>query len=139
MSENYERLATIVSRLLADTRPASDADIQALQSKLGFELSASYRSYLKHFGVIVAGSVEVYGLGVPEDYYLNVGQAYADLSRDATYPLTAVPLIDDGDGRFYVYDNAADSIMLWATPHGGIVKKVAESLPSFLLSYLQKQ
>jgi hypothetical protein len=137
MTNQYNALAAFMQASHAKTSPASDADIDQLQTSLGFDLTPKYRGYLKRFGVIVAGSSEVYGLGVPDDYYLNVRQAYADLSRDAAYPLASVPLLDDGDGRFYLYDNSSDSVLLWAAPNGGIVQRLNEPLPSFLLSYLQ--
>lgn len=137
MTDEYNALAALLQASHADTRPASDADIDQLQTALGFDLTPTYRGYLQRFGVIVAGSAEVYGLGVPEDYYLNVRKAYADLARDAAYPLAAVPLLDDGDGRFYLYDNASDSVLLWATPNGGIVRRLEERLPTFLSGHLQ--
>lgn len=138
MTDEYKALHDIVQESHADTRPASDADIDQLQTRLGFDLSPVYCSFLKHFGVIIAGSIEVYGLGVPDNYYLNVNQAYGDLARDAGYPLTAVPLIDAGDGRFYIYDNATNRVVLWAAPNGGIVRELAEPLPAFLAGYLQE-
>lgn len=100
---------------------------------LGFALTDEYVDYLSTFGVIVFGATETYGLGVPQDYYLNVRNMYADLSRDATYPQLAVPLVDAGDGRYYLYDNGSRRILLWATPNGGIVETLSEGLEAFLV------
>jgi hypothetical protein len=88
------------------------------------------------FGVIIHSGNEVYGLGVPDNYYLNVFNAYCDLSRDPAYLANSVPLIDVGDGQYWLYDNKAQRIVLWATPNGGIVQSVDDSLESFLIERL---
>lgn len=128
-----ENLKVLVERNGAKTRPASMESIQALEAKLGFRLSAEYASFLSTFGVIVHKASEVYGLGVPDNYYLNVGNAYTDLSRDPTYPANAVPVLDEGDGRYYLYDNRTQKLILWAMPNGGIVHSVDDGLESFLI------
>jgi hypothetical protein len=123
----------LVERHQANTRPADAASIQALEQKLPFLLSSEYKSFLLHFGVIVFGAYETYGLGVPEDHYLNVRNAYADLSRDSSYPANSVPLMEVGDGQYYLYDNKAQQIVLWATPNGGVVRVLDEGLEEFLV------
>jgi hypothetical protein len=122
----------LVERHQANTRPADPASIHALEQMLRFPLSSEYKSFLSHFGVIVFGAYETYGLGVPEDHYLNVLNAYADLSRDSSYPENSVPLMEVGDGQYYLYDNKAQRIVLWATPHGGVVRVLDEGLEEFL-------
>lgn len=134
-----EQLKALVERHGARTRPASADSIAALEAKLGFELSPEYRRYLQDFGVIVLGGTETYGLGVPDDYYLNVGMSYADLRRDPTYPRHALPVLDVGDGRYCLYDNEAQKMILWATPNGGVVQVFAESLEAFLARHLQRE
>lgn len=128
-----EQLKAVAVRERARTRPANIDSIRALEARLGFGLSTEYRAFLASFGVIVSGGAEVYGLGVPDDYYLNVGNAYADLSRDPSYPPNAIPVLDAGDGRYYLYDNKSQKLMLWATPNGGIVEVLDKTLESFLL------
>jgi hypothetical protein len=128
-----EKLKELVELNGARTRPANLGSIQALEAKLGFALSQEYKLYLSTFGVIVHGATETYGLGVPDDYYLNVGNAHADLCRDPTYPANAVPVIDVGDGQYYLYDNLAQRIVFWATPNGGIVRRLDADFESFLI------
>ena len=125
-----------VKNLEVNTRPASDRDIEMLQENLGFSLSAEYREYLKIFGVIAYGAYETYGLGVPDNYYLNVLNAYRDLSEDSSYPECAVPLMEVGDGQYYLYDSKNSQVLLWATPHGGVVRTLHENLESFLLRHI---
>lgn len=120
----------------AITRPAAPGAIEALQARLGFLLSAEYQEFLSCFGVIVHGGSETYGLGVPEDYYLHVLNGYKDLAEDQSYPKNAVPLLALGDGRFYLYDNHSQEVLLWATPNGGIVRRLPGSLESFLIKQI---
>lgn len=128
-----EQLKVLVEQHGAKTRPASTDSIAALEAKLGFGLAPEYKDFLGTFGVIVYGGAETYGLGVPDSYYLNVGNMHTDLSRDPTYPHNTVPVLDAGDGRYYLYDNKAGKMILWATPNGGIVQVLAEALEAFLI------
>ena len=125
-------LKKLVDRHGAKTRPAAPDAIHSLEAKLGFSLAPDYANFLSTFGVIVHGSMETYGLGVPETYYLHVLNSHTDLSRDPQYPPQALPLFDVGDGRYYLYDNKNQQVVLWATPNGGIVKAVNEGLEAFL-------
>lgn len=131
--KDIERL---VASAHAKTRPADATSIALLEKRLGFSLSDEYREYLSAFGVIVHGAHELYGLGVPDDYYLNVFKAYADLSRDPAYPARNVPLMEIGDGQYYLYDNGAAQVVQWATPNGGVVKVVGAGLESFIAQYV---
>ncbi|MEW6762544.1 MAG: SMI1/KNR4 family protein [Pseudomonadota bacterium] len=131
-----KELQALVERHSAKTRPASADGIHQLENRLGFGLSPEYSAFLSTFGVIVFGATEVYGLGVPDNYYLNVGNAYADLSRDPNYPSNALPLLDAGDGHYYLYDNQSQKILQWATPNGGVVRVLDLGLEPFLTSQL---
>ncbi len=134
-----EDLEQLVEEFGARTCPASAEDISSLGKKLGFTLSDEYKRFLSTYGVILYRSNETYGLGVPEDYYLNVLSKHADLSRDPTYPKSSVPLLEVGDGQYYLYDNINRKVLLWATPHGGIVKTTDDMLEPFLIKYLFRE
>lgn len=123
----------------AITRPAEQSSIDTLQSNLGFFLSDEYKEYLKVFGVITHGAYETYGLGVPDDYFQNVYVAYKDLSSDTNYPNNALPLLELGDGHYYLYDNKKKCVLLWAMPRGGIVRYIDGNLESFLIQHIFSQ
>lgn len=127
-----QTLEQLVTQHQARIRPADTSSIDRLEQQLGFPLAAEYRAFLSTFGIIVHGAYEIYGLGVPDDYYLNVHNAYTDLSQDPTYPNHAVPLMDTGDGHYYLYDNQACHILLWATPNGGVMQTLDEGLDTFI-------
>ena len=131
-----KKLEQLVERHQANTRPVETASIQNLERKLGFALSDEYKRYLSTFGVIVFDAYETYGLGVPDDYYLNVIAAFSDLGRDPTYPKNTVPLLDIGDGQYYLYDNQTRQVLVWATPNGGIVRVVEDGLEAFLIKHV---
>ncbi|WP_308923812.1 SMI1/KNR4 family protein [Janthinobacterium sp. J1-1] len=129
-------LKELVERHRAKNRPATMDGVRALEAALGWKLSPEYILFLTTFGVIVFGGIEIYGLGVPDDYYLNVRNSHADLSRDPTYPRNAVPLLDAGDGHYYLYDNLAQTVVMWATPNGGIVQVLKNDLQAFLIGQI---
>lgn len=131
-----KKLKALISQTQAKTRPATQEEISELQSKVGFSLSEEYKNYLKEFGVIVYGSNETYGLGMPGDYYLNVQNAWKDLSQDDSYPDYSLPLLDIGDGHYYLYNNKTAKVMQWATPNGGLVSALDESLEEFFIKYV---
>jgi len=131
-----KKLKSLVAQHGVKTRPATKDSIEKLQTTLGIALSPEYADYLASFGVIVHGANETYGLGVPDDYFLNVCASYAELNRDPTYPRHAVPLLDIGDGHYFLYDNGAREVLQWATPNGGIVEVLDESLETFLIHHL---
>lgn len=131
-----KKLELLVARTKARTLPSDPDSIAMLEQRLGFALSSEYRTYLLTYGVVIHDANEVYGLGVPDDYYLNVLNAYGDLSRDPTYPADSVPLLEVGDGQYYLYDNKAQRVVLWATPNGGIVKTIDGGLEPFLIQHV---
>lgn len=131
-----KKLKELINQYQVKTRPATQEAINELQSRVGFSLNEEYVGYLKEFGVIVYGANEVYGLGVPEDYYLNVNNAWEDLSQDKSYPAHSLPLLDIGDGHYYLYDNEEAKVMQWATPNGGLVRVLDEGLEKFLISHI---
>ncbi|MBS1054899.1 SMI1/KNR4 family protein [Gluconobacter kondonii] len=126
-------LEKLVKSHKAITRPADAKGVSALQAALGFPLSAEYKEFLSHFGIIVHGAYETYGLGVPNDYYLNVLNAYKELSNDPTYPSNTVPLLDEGDGQYYLYDNKENTVILWGTPNLGVINTTNLRLNEFLI------
>ncbi|EKT4452722.1 SMI1/KNR4 family protein [Pseudomonas juntendi] len=129
-------LENLVNKHQANTRPADPDSIIALQQDLGFMLSPEYKSFLSTFGVIVFDAYETYGLGIPKEYYLHVFTSYKDLSKDPNYPTQAVPLLDIGDGQYYLYDNQSKKVLVWATPNGGVVRVLDDSLESFLIHHV---
>ena len=86
--------------------------------------------------MIAHDAYETYGLGVPDDYFLHVLNAYKDLAADASYPATAVPLLELGDGPYYLYDNRGQRVVLWATPNGGVIRTLDDSLEAFLAKHV---
>lgn len=131
-----KKLVNVAKKNDAITRPAKQEVIDKLQEKMGFALSDDYIEYLRNFGVISHGPHETYGLGVSDGSHLHVLTAYNDLSSDPSYPKGAVPLLEVGDGHYYLYNNKTGKVLLWATPNGGVVKEVGSDLESFLVKHV---
>ncbi|MDV7212335.1 SMI1/KNR4 family protein [Azotobacter beijerinckii] len=127
-----QKLAQLIQQSQAKTKPVNLAVVQATEKQFPFAFSQEYRDYLCAFGSISYEYHETYGLGVKENHFLHIYKVYQDLSRDTTYPANAVPLMEIGDGHYYLYDNATQKVLLWASPNGGIVKTLPEGLEDFL-------
>ncbi|GHT80789.1 hypothetical protein AGMMS49960_02990 [Betaproteobacteria bacterium] len=128
-----QKLTQSVAKYQAKTSPVPESEINNAEEKIGFPFSEEYRRFLSTFGRISFLSHETYGLGVPDDYYLNIRHEFQDLSQDAHYPANAVPVLELGDGHYYLYDNIGKRVLLWASPNGGVVKELHESLEDFLI------
>ena len=117
-------------------KPATQAQIDQAEQQLGIQFSLEYQQYLSGCGVISLGSKEIYGLGVKDTSYLNLLTIVPDLRQYPGYPTQAVPLLEIGDGHYYLYDNYSQTVLTWALPNGGKPKEIAQSLEKFLLDQL---
>ena len=120
-------------------KPATQQQIEQAEHQLNIQFSLEYRLYLEEFGVISLGSKEIYGLGVKDSSYLNLLTIVPDLRQYPGYPSQAVPLLEIGDGHYYLYDNYNQKILMWAIPNGGKPQEIEESLENFLIKQLSKQ
>jgi hypothetical protein len=109
----------------AKFKGANDEEIAALEKAIGFKLPVAYRKYLKDFGYIACGGNEVYGAARG---HLSAVEMYEDLSRSDTFPKQAIPLMEIGDGHYYILN--AGKVVEWA--NGGIVKSGSMSFTDFL-------
>lgn len=134
-----DNLLKIVTENDVIIRPVGSEEIERLKKELGFNLSSEYEAYLKNFGIIIFEAWETYGLGVKDDSYLNVLNIYQDLSSDEEYPNNTLPLMEIGDGSYYLYDNANEMVLLWSTPNGGIVRTLDENLEEFFIKHVFNQ
>lgn len=144
-TENYESSEVAELKQFIDrskdviTRPASGSDITAAEKKLNITFSPEYVAFLRTFGFISVGATETIGLGVQPSSHLYLISVYKDLHREANYPKSAVPLIDQGDGHhFYLYCNDTSKILHFKRPRGGVVETLPDTLSSFLIKTLKQ-
>ena len=117
-------------------RPVTEETINQAEKDLNISFSNEYKSYPSTCGVISWESTEIYGLGVKNTSYLSLYKILAEMRDETNFPASSVPLSDIGDGHFYLYDNQAKTILIWASPNGGIVKEIKSDLEGFLISLL---
>lgn len=118
--------------------PASEEQIANAESALGMTFSKEYRKYLKSFGVISYGANEFYGLGVKDTSHLNIVNAVNDFRQIRRFPLSLIPITEIGDGHYYMYDNASETVVVVSLPDIGI-KKVESNLEKFLSKVILDQ
>lgn len=129
------KLLKLIAENQADTLPATEKQITKAESDLGLTFTDEYRSYLKKVGVISFGSVETYGLGIPDTSFLNIVNALSDFKAFNNFPTSLIPLADIGDGHYYMYDNNTQNIVIVSLPGVGI-KKVCSELETFLIDLI---
>lgn len=132
-----EKLLTKLNENSAMMKKATELQINEAEKILGMTFSQEYKSFLSSIGCISYEGIEVYGLGVANDYYLNLLDIVPYLREaDNTFPLQSVPLSDIGDGHYYIYDNNSQKISVWAIPNGGTVEEISGALEDFLTNLL---
>lgn len=118
------------------TCPADAVTIDHAQQQLNMTFADDYTALQQNIGVISYRSHEVFGLGVKESAWLNILRSTPELrAENAAFPASAVPLMDAGDGQFYLYDNDHGTILVWSSL-AGIIETQNVSLEAFLLTQL---
>lgn len=119
-------------------RPATLTEVTEAEKALNITFSAEYKEWLLHFGVLSYLSHEIFGLGVKETSWLNILRSTPELRQEnANFPASAVPLMDAGDGQFYLYNNALEAIIIWSSL-AGKVGEINGSLEAFILQQLSE-
>lgn len=133
-----KKLQEYIEQHDADIIPATPEQIEEASKLLNISFSKEYTEYLLLFGVISYEAWETYGLGIEKNSYLNLLTAVDTFREDANFPNAAVPLMDIGDGHYYIYDNKKQTVLVWATPGGAIQQTLDEPLEEFLIDTLFK-
>lgn len=129
------KLLKVIGDNQADTRRATKEQIAQAELDLGLTFTQEYYSYLLNIGVISFGPVETYGLGVPDNSFLNIVNALCDLRAINNFPLSMIPIADIGDGHYYMYDNRTQNIVIVSLPDVGI-KIICSDLENFLIGLI---
>lgn len=82
----------------------SDDSISNVEDKFKFKFDTDYKEYLKKFGLISFESMEVFGIGVKENSYLNVLKNTLDAKNEAnSFPDNSVVLEYIGEANYVIY------------------------------------
>jgi len=80
---------------------AQEEDINAIERALGLHFPASYREFLRRYGALSAGPINICGLVVPWDSVLSLVQTLIMLrATNPHFPLDLMPIEELNDGRF---------------------------------------
>jgi len=110
-----------------------DTEISEAEHTLGFTFDLAYGDYVSSFGIIAYESVELLGLGVPKDSYLNVCQATIDVRNSLeNYPDNSVVLETIGEKNWVIYTMHSGVFQL--SPSG--LSLIDSDLENFLLTRL---
>lgn len=117
----------------------SETEIERAEKLLGVEMCNEYKKFLKNFGVISGESVEIFGLGVREDSYLNVIRRTLDLRGEDGFPSDCVVIQDLDDGHF-VLCSPSCCLYEWRSPNFDkkIIPILNESFEDYLLSQVSR-
>lgn len=117
----------------ADIFPAQKEIIKDAEIQLNIRFSIEYKQWLENVGVLSYESYEVFGLGIPETSWLNILKSTQELRvENNKFPVSAVPLLDAGDGAIYLYENNTCKILLWSSLVG-IIQVIDESIEQFII------
>ena len=78
-----------------------DRDIEGIESALDMQFPQSYRRFLRRYGAVSAGPINICGLGVPWDSVLSLIQTLIILRvTNPHFPLDLIPVEELNDGSF---------------------------------------
>lgn len=118
-------------------KPVNDENIIQAEVELSIVFSDEYKRYLKQIGLFTYESIETYGLGLPNDSYLNIIKSTQEFRQESGFQDSFVPLCEIGDGHYYIYDNNESNIKVWVSPNGGVSKNINGNLEDFLLNLIK--
>ena len=101
MDKLRELLEHLDSNLHADAGKVTDNEIREAERKLNSDFGSEMKEYLLKYGSISYQSVELYGLGFSDQYYLNIVSATEEL-RAMGLPIGYFPIYNIGDGHYAV-------------------------------------
>lgn len=120
----------------ATHKVATTIEVMAAEKKLKMAFTEEYKEFLEKVGTVIYAHYEIYGLGVPETYYLSVLDAIPALSEnDESYPNNAVPLSEIGDGHYYLYDNTSRKVVVWSR-YNGVSEVMDANLEEFIIDLI---
>lgn len=120
--------------------PVSVQAIDRAQAELGVQFPIEYRGFLKEFGAVLAGGIEIYGLPDPErndpplwQCVVSVTRQLRDWGQAGADRAALVPISDDGTGVYFYLETAVSpETEIWAIGPG-VEKVVSSSLYDFFV------
>lgn len=132
-----DKLLEKLNEASAFIKPATESQIKEAEKILNLQFSSEYTLFLSLIGSISYDGEEIYGLGTPVDYYLNLLNIVPYLREiNKNLPLHIVPINNIGDGCYYVYDNNSKDIYIWTISDDELLEKVDSTLENILMKIL---
>ena len=110
--------------------PASEDQIQAIETRLGLAFPDEYRQYLRSFGSLDIGGDELIGISRADD--LNVVHEYPRLVSNYKMPTDLIP-IQSGYGHSFTCLRGTDGCVVWWEPNAAALTAISDSLSDFIL------
>jgi hypothetical protein len=112
----------------------SENVVKEAEKKLGFNFPTEIRSFIKEYGSISIGNIEIFGLGVKENSHLNiVNRSKEILSKD--YLQEGYLVIEDlGDGHYAIYNKSG----VYKYAENKIIDKIESSLEEYLYNSIKE-
>jgi hypothetical protein len=134
MSKLNELMSRLGAELHTKKSVVTEQEIEKAEIQLHGHFGRELKEYLLTVGSISCRSVELYGLGFSDDYYLNIVQSTKEL-RDMGLPEGFFPIYDIGDGHYAVV-SADDHVFEWAYNEIQVNREISQSLFDYIESLL---
>ena len=110
----------------------TDDIIAQAEKKLHLNLNNKLKYFIKKYGALSVGHIEIFGLGMPESSHLNIITRTIDLRRETNFPQDAVVIEDLGDGHYALCD-VKGKIYEWAFPnYYGKIKIISDNFENYV-------
>jgi len=110
--------------------PCSDAEVSALEERLGVALPGEYKAYLARYGGGYIGHINVFSAHIASDWYLP------KCNRLIPAELKFVAVTDDETGGYYGFrvdgETCSEAIFYWHFEDGDAPVREADSFLEFV-------
>ena len=106
----------------------SESEIKDAENDLGFEMTSEMKSYFKKYGAISVGHIEIFGLGVNKDSYMNIVISSKKIFDDRFLKKEYLVIENLGDGHYAIYNDSG----IFEYANGNVVEKLSNDLEEYI-------
>ena len=102
--KKIEKFINEHKKLFLIGKPPSDEIILKAEKKLGFKFDNDYYTFVKNFGFIAYGPIEIMGLGAKANSHLDAVNSTLELKNTINnFPENSIVLEYIGEGNYAIY------------------------------------
>jgi len=108
--------------------------IKEAERELGFNFPSEIKNFIKNYGSISIGDIEIFGLGVKENSHLNIVNRTKEILSQNDLKEGNLVIEDLGDGHYAIYNENG----VYEYAENTIIDKIESSLEEYLYNRINE-